>query len=96
MVNYHELKERTGLTRIPAKLLLSCFTVRGQDKDWIDISAHPTATVAEYREALHKTLINLGVKRDLVEDSTAELQLPHALIMTSCNVLVLRYAIEVP
>lgn len=48
-------------------------------RDWVDISAHPTATLAEYRAALHEVLTGLGIPATVVQGNAEPVQLPQAV-----------------
>lgn len=95
MVNYQTLKRLTGLKRIPSKMLLSFVMAPDESFDWIDLSAHPTATLAEYREALFEVLRGLGVPEPIIDDSAEPLLLPQVSVLRGYHCLLLRYAIEV-
>lgn len=96
VVNYQTLRQQTGLKRIPSKLLLSCMSSPTHSFDWIDITAHPTATLTEYHDAVHEVLLQLGIHQTMVEDITVPLLLPQATVAQECYTLLLRYAIESP
>lgn len=95
VVSYQTVKQRTGLKSIPSKLLVSCLTSPDGSIDWIDISAHPTATLAEYKEAIQEVLVGLGMHATMVDDSTEPMLLPQITVTKECQSLLMRYAIDV-
>lgn len=95
VVSYQTVKQRTGLKSIPAKLLVSCLTSPDKTIDWIDISAHPTATLTEYKEAIQEVLVGLGMHPTMVDDSAEPMLLPQVTLTKQCQSLLMRYALEV-
>lgn len=88
-------KRAIGLRRVSPKLLISC--VAGPDNvwDWVDITAHPTAALDEYRNALSEVLLDLGAHETLVSDALEPMLLPQATVIRGCHCLVVRYAVDV-
>ncbi|EKF30391.1 magnesium and cobalt transport protein, putative [Trypanosoma cruzi marinkellei] len=89
-------KEAVGLRRISPKVLISFLPGPDNAWNWVDISAHPTASLDEYRGALSQVLIDLGTHETLVSDALEPMLLPQTTVMDGCHCLVVRYAEDVP
>ncbi|RNF25382.1 putative magnesium and cobalt transport protein [Trypanosoma conorhini] len=85
-------KEAVGLRRMSSKLLLSFLSCPDSAWSWVDITAHPTASLDEYRGALSEVLIDLGTHETLVSDALEPMLLPQTTVMRGCHCLVVRYA----
>ncbi|EPY33522.1 metal ion transporter, MIT family [Strigomonas culicis] len=96
VMSYQVVKQVTGLARIPSKLLLSCLVSPDRSLEWIDISAHPTATLTEYKEAVQEVLGGLGMHQTIVEDSAQPMLLPQVTVTKEVYAFVMRYAIRPP
>ncbi|KAH9600701.1 hypothetical protein LSM04_001945 [Trypanosoma melophagium] len=88
-------KRAIGLRRVPHKLLISCIAGPENVWDWVDITAHPTAALDEYRNALSEVLLDLGAHETLVSDALEPMLLPQATVIRGCHCLVVRYAVDV-
>ncbi|KAF8305942.1 putative cation transporter [Trypanosoma cruzi] len=88
-------KEAVGLRRISPKVLISFLPGPDNAWNWVDISAHPTASLDEYRGALSQVLIDLGTHETLVSDALEPMLLPQTTVMDGCHCLVVRYAEDV-
>ncbi|RNF07971.1 putative magnesium and cobalt transport protein [Trypanosoma rangeli] len=85
-------KEAVGLRRVSPKLLISFLSCSDNAWSWVDITAHPTASLDEYRDALSEVLIDLGTHETLVSDALEPMLLPQTTVMRGCHCLVVRYA----
>ncbi|ESL06769.1 magnesium and cobalt transport protein [Trypanosoma rangeli SC58] len=85
-------KEAVGLHRVSPNLLISFLSCPDNAWSWVDIAAHPTASLDEYRDALSEVLIDLGTHETLVSDALEPLLLPQTTVMRGCYCLVVRYA----
>ncbi|KEG10741.1 putative cation transporter [Trypanosoma grayi] len=88
-------KRAMGLRRVSHKLLISCTRGYANAWDWVDITAHPTAALEEYRGALSQVLLDIGTHETLVSDALEPMLLPQSTVIRGCHCLVVRYAVDV-
>ncbi|EPY41180.1 metal ion transporter, MIT family [Angomonas deanei] len=94
VMNYQTIKQITGLQRVPPKLLVFCLSAPDRSFDWIDISAHPTASLHEYKESIQEMLLGMKMHQVMVEDSTQPMLLPQVTITKTIRAILLRYAVS--
>lgn len=78
----------------PAPLLITRFAAQGGGVEWVDVAAHPTSALEDYRDAIATFLVDVGAHETLVEATLESVLLPQTTIVDDCRCLVVRCAVE--